>query len=44
MGLRFFKRRNLNESEKFDKTIYELQWGCAFSSAEIMAQSCTKTL
>jgi len=35
MGLRFFKRRNQNITQQNQTKYNMLQWGCAFSSAEI---------
>jgi len=35
MGLRFFKRRNTIEKITYNAICQLLQWGCAFSSAEI---------
>jgi len=38
MGLRFFKRRNKSQRAKSIRAKEPLQWGCAFSSAEITAK------
>jgi len=37
MGLRFFKRRNVRQTPQDAAYRFRLQWGCAFSSAEIGA-------